>query len=788
MNFKNTLLIVVLLAMYPALYAQHTISGMITDAKTKEPLIGALVYVSDLKIGTASDVDGAFQISNLKKGEYLLEISLLGYKTTTQRVVLYENLKVEIALTEAVTELNEIVITGVTRSTEIKQSPVIIKSLSRNHFLQSSSTNLIDGLKSVPGISQMTTGSSVSKPVIRGLGFNRIITLNNGVRQEGQQWGDEHGIEIDEFGVGRVEIIKGPGSLMYGSDGIAGVINFLAPQLPLDGKTDLQWISNYQSNNNLLANSLSYAGNKDGFKWSGRLSNKWSGAYENPYDGKVFNSGSKELNGNLFMGLSKRWGYSHLTLSSYNNHLGMMEGERDEDGRFVYTDNSGNEIMAPEHQGYALMVPMQKINHQSIVWNNYYLWGKGALVADFGFQNNRRREFEDPTDPDEPELFLNLNTFTYNVKYNFDKIKGWESALGFGGMFQQNINKGDEFLIPDYNLMDAGLFVFTQKNFKDLTFAAGLRLDERILKAKELHLDGFGHPIPQPDENSQLKFKPISKNLGGVSGSIGLSYPIHTTSTLKLNLSRGYRAPNIAELASNGKHEGTFRYELGNEDLKPEISHQIDLGMYFASEHITFELTPFINFIDNYIYLQQKRDLQNNTILINSEHNLPVYEFTSGNSSLYGAEVYFDIHPHPWDFLHFENTFSVVRGVQRNTGDNLPFMPAPNYRGEIKLDLNPAWEFLTESYIRLSLDHYFKQDKIFSLYETETPAYTLLGLGLGTRIKQNVNIYVNIDNLTNKAYQNHLSRLKYAPVNPLTGRVGIFNMGRNISLKFIVKI
>jgi iron complex outermembrane receptor protein len=297
-------------------------------------------------------------------------------------------------------------------------------------------------------------------------------------------------------------------------------------------------------------------------------------------------------------------------------------------------------------------------------------------------------------------------------------------------------------------------------------------------------------------EDSDVKFSKFNKNYNGISGSLGLSYQMNPQSTLKVNLSRGFRAPNIAELASNGVHEGTFKYELGDINLKSEISHQIDVAYFLNSDHITFEFTPFINFISNYIYTEKLQDANGNDVIIDPSNPVPAFKFTQGNAQLFGGEIFVDIHPHPFDWLHLENSFSYVRATQNNRPDNekfLPFIPAPKYRGEIKTQFKEVNNTFSEFYAKFSVDHYFKQNNIFSAFDTETstPAYTLLSVGVGTNIKafgkkDFFNLFISGENLANVAYQNHLSRLKYAPENLATGRVGVFNMGRNISTKLVI--
>lgn len=800
MYFKKYILSVAFLLTAAVALGQYSVSGNIQTGNTGENLAGVAVYLPVLKTGTVTDNNGRYTIANLRKGSYLLEISFTGYKSISKRIDLVGDTVLNFAMDLSVTELNEVVVTGVTRPTELKRNPVIVSTIDKSAFNQNASTNLIDALKDVPGVSEITTGPNVSKPVIRGLGYNRLITLNNGIKQEGQQWGDEHGIEIDEYAVDRAEIIKGPGSLLYGSDGIAGVLNFLPPKAPLEGDVKTQFLSNYQSNNNLIGYSLSNAGNKNGFQWLGRFSNKYAGNYDNKYDGKVYNSGFKEYDGGLSLGLNKNWGHSTLTFSAYNTRLGIVEGERDDLGNFVFEDKQGEEVSATDSdlKGYKIGIPYQKINHLSIASNNYFILNKGTINADLGFQNNRRREFEEAESPDEVGLYLSLSTFNYNVRYNLEKIKGWETSVGISGMQQSNKNKGEEFLIPDYNLFDIGAFIYTQKTFTKLTLAGGLRFDNRTMNTKQLYLNSDEEPVAVPDADSELKFAHFHKDFNGFSGSIGLSYQLSKMATLKFNFSNGFRAPNAAELASNGKHEGTFRYEIGNPDLKPEFSHQLDVAYYLNSEHVTLQVSPFVNFISHYSFIEKLQDADGNDIFPAPTDPSPAFKYTSGKSTLWGGEFYMDLHPHPLDWLHIENSFSYVQATQAHQPASmkyLPFIPAPHYRGGIKTQFENLTKGMPDFYVKMNVDYYFAQNKIYSAYDTETatPGYTLLSAGIGAGFnvfnkKNFINLYLSGENLANIAYQGHLSRLKYADENPTTGRIGVYNMGRNISLKMILNL
>jgi iron complex outermembrane receptor protein len=780
--------------------AQISVKGNIIDHLTKKGIAGASVSLSDQKQEVTANTQGAFELSNIKSGQYLLEISAIGYQSQLTSILLYQDTFITIELSLAHKELSEIIITGVSRSTELKKNPIIAKTISRAEWQQTTATNIIDALKNVPGINQISTGSAISKPIIRGLGYNRVISLMNGLRQEGQQWGDEHGIEIDENAVDRIEIIKGPGSLMYGSDGIAGVVHFISPNAPSMGKIKTQFNSNYQSNNQLLAYSISNAGNINGYYWMGQMSQKIAGNFETPVDGKVLNSGYAQWNGQLALGIHKKWGHSELRFSTFNASINMPEGLRDRFGRFIFTDISGTTKTATENDlnGYHSGIPRQEIHHTRISSNSLFLLPKGTLHLDLGFQKNLRNEYGNSMNPNEVALAFDLNSFLFSSRYNFNKKNGWEISMGTSGMIQTNQNKGSEFIIPQYTMYDMGAFGYFQKSLNaQWTIAGGIRGDIRKIESDALRLDSLGFPTESLDSSTSLKFGALSKAFYGISGSIGVTYQIDPSSTLKLNISRGFRAPNISELRSNGRHEGTFRYELGNTSLTPEISHQIDLAFYHNSDHITFECTPFVNFISNYIYSNKWTDSMGQPIIIDTADAVPTYQFTQGNATLFGGELYLDIHPHPFDWLHIAQSFSYVRAIQSNASDstkNLPFIPAPKYRVELKMEIQSSLQWLKSSYLKIALDHYFGQNDFYSANHTETytPAYTLLSSSIGTQIKalgqkEFITISVNIENMANVAYQNHLSRLKYAPENPATGQMGIYNPGRNISLKMTVQ-
>lgn len=779
-----------------------SLSGKITDKETNEGIPGVSIYFPDLKIGTLSKNDGTYSIDNLPSAKVLVKVGMTGYSSITEIIDLSTLTTKDFVMEKSVTEISEVVITGLSQSAEQRKVPTPISVVPHEHLLQNSSSNIIDAISREPGVSQLSTGASISKPIIRGLGYNRVVVVNDGIRQEGQQWGDEHGIEIDEYSVNKVEILKGPASLSYGSDAMAGVINMISfPTLP-EGTINGNILGNYQTNNGLIGYSGNLAGNLKGFVFDTRFSRKQAHTYQNKYDGYVFGSKFNETNYSGILGINKSWGYSHLHLSGYHLITELAEGERDSaTGKFIkgfaLNDSTLTDTIASgdDFTGSEIGIPHQDIRHYKAVLNNSFVIKNSRLNLIFGFQQNHRQEFANALAPDEYELYFLMNTLHYDVRFIFPEKDSLQLSLGVNGMKQNSENKGEEFLIPEYNLFDFGGFFTAKKSWKKLDVSGGVRYDMRDISSDELFLDSLGAPTTEDNLNTTHKFESFTKNLSNVSGSLGMAYAISKKVYTKFNISRGFRSPNLAELGSNGVHEGTFRYELGNQNLKAETSLQFDFAFGINSEHVTAEIDLFSNSIANFIFLEQLNSVFGGDSIQDMNDPAPTFQFTQGNANLSGGEISIDIHPHPLDWLHIENSFSYVQAVQENATDStkyLPFTPAPKFSSELKAEKEKLGKIFRNAYIMAGADIYLKQDKIYSAYgtETETPAYTLINFGIGAEVtskeKTLFSLYISANNLTDVDYQSHLSRLKYGAENYGTGRTGVFNMGRNISFKLLV--
>ena len=652
--------------------------------------------------------------------------------------------------------LSEVTVQGLTGTQRLKDSASPFMVVSPSDLHSSTGTNIVDAVSHKAGLAQISTGAGISKPVIRGLGYNRVVVVEQGIRQEGQQWGDEHGLEVDGESVHSIEVLKGPASLMYGSDAIAGVM-ILHPEhsLPV-GTMQVKVGGEYQSNNALYDYNVGFAGalpsgsNGGRWVWNWRYNSKSTGEYSNHSDGKVANSWFDERNVTGMLGTERRWGHLLLRFSNVNFKPGMIG----EEGAF------------------------QKVRHTKIVSDNLWNIANGTLKAVIGYQNNYRREYEEAGE--EAELAMRLHTVNYDIKYQWECgsngiAEPLKLAVGIGGMWQQNRNEGEDMLIPDYHLFDIGGFATATKQFGDWHLSGGMRVDRRELT------------LSKSPQGGDLKSSPLEGTFEAFSFSIGTVWNVTDRLNLRLNVARGFRAPTVSELYADGVHEGTFRYEVGNPALKAEHSTQTDLGMDYTSHIVSVQASLFWNRIGNYIFLSRTGEVAD---------GMPVYQYQQGNASLIGGEVCLDVHP--VEQLHIENSFSMVRG--RFLGNalqckDLPLMPAPRWNANVKYSFRDfAHGHCRKAFISAGMEYTLRQDKFYYTDNTETatPDYGIVNMSAGLDLhvwgSNCIQLSLSCQNLFNKVYQSHLSRLKYAVDEDSGERYTIHAMGRNLCLKVSVPV
>ncbi|MGK9126263.1 TonB-dependent receptor [Olivibacter sp. SA151] len=763
-KFITMLFACLMLSSYKS-YSTETIAvgGKVIDATSKQPLSGATITIPDLRISVLTDQSGRFRLRNVPaRGSFLIELRFVGYETLTRVMDLSKENDWQFELKPTLIETQEVVVTGTLSSGSNKRNSTTVNILNKDKLLLPSS-NIIDAIAKSPGVSQVSTGPSISKPVIRGLSYNRVVTIDNGIKQEGQQWGDEHGIEIDQFKANRVEVLKGAASLIYGSDALGGVINLLEPIPVPEGEISGEFLTNYSTNNGLVGSSVMLTGNQNGFVWRGR------GTYKNAYSfktpvGYFPNSGFNETDFSGMLGLNKSWGYTHLNFSSFRNNIGFYEPAFDSEGNYV--DEEGNRFFHDDFKSRTLQYPKQDIRHYKISLNNNLLIGTGNLKLNLGFQRNQRRELEDGPDP---SLYFNLDTYTGDARYYIGQKNGWEPVFGFSTEIGHSENRGEEFLIPAYDTYGVGTFAYIKKNWENSTFNVGVRYDFRKNIGKPLEQDG------------EFLFQRFSNQFSNVSGAIGFTHQFTERLNFKANAGSAFRAPNPAELGSNGEHEGTFRYEIGNPGLQPERSYQVDAELSYDGDFVNASATLYNNYIHDFIYAAHHGEFID---------NLPVYQYGQVNANLYGAEASLILHP--VHFIHFENTFGYTHAQNTSMNRPLPFIPAGVLRNELRYE--PEIKHLQEPFLSVGMANYFAQNRVDEEFETPTAGYTLVNASVGATFfagKQPIKFYVSANNLLNKRYYDALSRYKPGRLDQSDLNLGVYNPGRNITfgvyLPFVLK-
>ena len=819
-NMKYLFLLLFLL---PQLAQAQTgsLAGHVRDAQ-RQPVPFASVGVVGTTLGTTADAAGYFRLAEVPAGPVRLRASAVGFAGLEKSVQVLANqaASVDFSLQAVAADLGEVVVTGVGRATEIRRSPVPIAAISQREMRLNANLNAIDAaVRGVPGLTAVTTGPNISKPFIRGLGYNRVLTMFNGLRQEGQQWGDEHGLEVDGYGTARVEVVKGPASLLYGSDAVAGVVNLL-PELPDGPAGELhgEALTEYQSVNGLVGNSLYLNYNKGGLETSLRGSHRLARDYQNPVDGRVYNTGFRELNLTGMVGVRKGWGAAHLWLTAYDDRQEIPDGSRDSLSRaFTRQVFEGGAddfatrpvVSARELKSYGISDLRQHIRHFRAFGTSELRLGPGELRLLLGVQQNHRQEYNHPTAVDQPGLNLQLTTLNYQARYLFPVWHDFELTVGANGMSQRNEHlNATDFAIPPYALFDLGGFGLLKRTLGHLELTGGLRYDTRVVRWDDFYVGpnpdtGFEGAVAAGAPGAVRQFEEFRRTFRGLSASLGGSYALGPRLVLRANVARGYRAPNIPEIGSNGLDPGAHIVYLGNRGFNPEFNWQEDLGLLWKSTAWEASAEVFYNHVENFIYQARQFDAAGQPLrdaLGNS-----TYQFQQAAANLYGGELALNLHPAALPWLSWRTGAALVIGRNDNAelrarvGDDaryLPLIPAPQARTELRLTApDRAGRRLASPYLRLALEGTARQTRFYAVdgAETATPGYLLTHIGAGAAWRtaagrEVLQLVLQADNVFDVAYQAHLNRLKYFEyyaASP-TGRLGIFSPGRNLSVKVVV--
>lgn len=808
---------------------QTGLTGKLKDATTELPIKGAIIYIPDLNRGVLTDSNGRYSLQKMPSGHYVLEVTMLGYEKIIESIDIKGATQQNFALQPSFFSLKNIIVTGVAASTNKRTTPLSVAIRNERELLENTATNVIDAIATVPGVSAISDGQSISKPVIRGLGYNRVLTIVDGVEQIDQAWFDEFGIEADPHAVTKYEVLKGPASLAYGSDAIAGVVNLIPESALPEGQIHGNVLLNYQTNNGLIANMFQLSGTKKGIAFSARIDHTMAHAYQNKADGYVLNSQFSNFNTDGTISLQRKWGYSQLHASYFNMATGIVDGTRDSaSGGLMHPISLPNlnggmvTYVLPTHQeqgSYTPFVINQRIQHTKLVWDNSIAAGEGRIKAIFSYQKNQRQENNDPTMPDISTIYYASNGATYDVKYLSPQYKGFSFSTGVNGVYQSSKSLGTLLLIPDYHFFQIGGFVTANQKIGKMNLSGGIRFDKRTFTGKDHWVDSTNQAPADPNAQDAFhEFQGFTSEFQGLSYSLGTAYDISKNIYIKANIAGGWRAPNVAECAANGVHDGTVVYEIGDPHLQPETSVEGDITFGMSTKDIGVEINLFNNSIQQFIYAKGLTsmlggDSINNSLSAVGFGAAPVYKYTQGKANLYGGEMSINIHPTAIKSIEFNTSLSIVNGGLKHVTDSmkyLPFMPPTRITADIKYHIKTDGSVFKNMYIKFGALSCFAQNNIYRQYaiysgintaltpyeyaasNTATKGYTLFNAGAGSDIvskgKTICSIYLNCTNLFDTDYIDYMSRFKYFPVNHTTGRVGVFNMGRNVSIKLLIPL
>lgn len=772
-------------------FGQAILTGKVTG-ESGEPLVGAVVVIHELEKSTSTNSEGIFLFDDLKKANYHIHITYIGYEAITIATKANGGSQIDIQLRPTSLELNEIVIESNHYKTGPKEHTLAMEIIDQEYLKKNRKGSLVNSIEDLPGISAINTGVGISKPVIRGLSFNRVIVNDKGVKQEGQQWGTDHGLEMDIFEPGRIEIVKGPGSLMYGSDGLGGVLNIFPAPLPDKGKHRGGVQTLYKTNNQSISTSSVLEGNFNDKVYRVRFSTQDFGDYRVPatsftynnfnlplYNNQLKNTAGRERNISGMIGIKKNWGYSTLTVSNFHQEAGFFIGAIGIPRSYQLT---------PDGDDRNIDLPRQIINHFKIISNSNILLARNWLELDIGYQNNLRQEQSSPhahgkgPRPEGTQAHeLRLQTYSLNARYFIKKAEKQSLIIGLQGQQQLNNRDGFEFLLPTYSSSALGAFVFQEMSFQNrLTTNAGLRFDYA-----NRTINSFEEPI-YSDEVTIDRFyqrnADIDADFYNASGALGLSYYPSSSLNIKMNLGSSFKVPTAAELSMNGIHHGTFRHERGDSTLTSERGYQGDLSFSYQKRSFSIVISPFASYFNDFIYLAPLAQFSSSLDRDAFPEGGQVFQYRQNDAVFAGGELAAELHP--IEALHLRTAFEYVYNYNLDTKLPLPLTPPASIFTELHYDIPMPMNWIDGVNFGFSHKKVFDQNRV-DRNERETMGYDLFGMSLGMDFQiagTPVEFVFSVQNLLDEQYFNHLSRYRLLNL-PEQGRNLIFSLNIPFAIK-----
>ena len=645
--------------------------------------------------------------------------------------------------------------------------------VSHDYLQQHFAGSLMQTLESIPGVKAMSIGSGQSKPTIRGLGFNRMAVSEDGIKHEGQQWGDDHGLEIDQFAVDRAEVIKGPAALLYGSDAIGGVLNLYTnhvPTEPFSGAVQLFG----RTNNEQIGLSAKVGGRHGRFFYRANMtlidyadyrvptdSIQYYSYYIRLKDQRLRNTAGLERDGSVMFGYAGYHFHTDVRISDSYSKSGFFANAHGLEVRLsdIDYDCSRRDID----------LPYQWVNHLKItshtVWHNEAT----SLKANLAYQRNLREEHSEPIShgymptPD-GSLERRFDKSTWTGIFSLTQQLGERHELNVGASteYQHNRRSGWGFIIPDFETLSLGAYAFDRFTVcEHLKLNAGVRYDHAQTKIRSYH-DWYKTPVSDRDSAYLMRSAELHRYFNSITWSAGINYATGYW-VVKANIGKSFRVPIPKELGADGINYHIFRYERGNAELDPEESYQVDVGIHWDNEVFCIQVDPYLNYFPNYIYLNPTAEYV---------EGLQLYHYTQARVLRYGveAQAIWRMNRHWESELKGEYLYARQRSGEKK-GYTLPFSTPWSVDAEVKY----SYDWRGEGFVKLNAHVVGAQNEIVPP-EKPTAGYWTLNLAAGKDFSvrgKTVKLTLHADNLLNRRYYDHTSYYRL---------IDVPEPGRNVSL------
>lgn len=712
--------------------AAQKVTGVVYDANDATPLPFVSVYMTETDESCTTDSTGRFVLGAPSLRSFHLRFVALGYESVTMLSALDTQLIV-VRLIPKHLDLHEVTVSGALSQAQA-ENPFHIESRKIDDLTAIAAMNMGEAIARIPGVYQSSLGNGIAKPVVRGMQGMRVVTLMNGLRIESQQWGGDHGMGITDLGLGNVEVIKGPASLLYGADALAGVVYFNDIPHASTGNRELESKTLFQSNTMGVTQRFMYREAREKIRWQIGAGYANHADFQLPNKRFAQNSRFNEAVLKSVLSFNGKNSIHHLRYTFSHTTTGIPGHTHD--------TTATPESFQVDAQRRSYTLPAQFFNNHFLSFDNKWFRERSEFQFLAGATSNRLIEYDEKVTI--PSLSMSLSNFLYSAKWvvkpSGDK---WKVITGLQGMHQWNANatNASDRLVPDSRTLDQGVYLTTQYGNARWNVQGGVRYDVRFLHAYE------------SDEEI------LSRMYHGFNASAGGVY--HTDwATFRASFSSGYRAPHLTELLSNGFHHGALRYEIGDVNLSPEYARQADVTVELTSDHLVLLYNPFVNVIRDYIYLQP---------LGYNVDGIPAFAYeVLSKVEFYGNDVGVHYHPHFAHDLHVETTWSSIH-TRTPADSSISLLPPQRIQTTVRYSFGGRRKFVLRE---VNVMHTFMDaQRRVAFMETASKAYSVLDAAIAFELsdKQRWEFRLGVKNIFNERYIDHLSRLKNIAM-PAPGR------------------